>query len=613
MCGILGAWGWTNAERFEEALRKLAHRGPDGQGLWQNKDAGILLGHRRLSILDTSALADQPMRYGGRVMVFNGEIYNFLEVKQQLLHKGYQFMTGSDTEVVLAAYDAWGEACVHQFNGMWALAIWDTHKKQLFLSRDRFGKKPLFYTFVGEALVFGSEMKALMPFMSNPLPHPALKSRFSARLMQYENEEDCLIEGIKRFPAGSSAVVTIADFARRQIFPSKYWFPLAHLPKVANNYEEQVEEFRALFMDAVRMRMRADVPVGTALSGGIDSSAVACAMHHIANSSTDMRIAKDWQKAFVGTFEGTILDETVYAKAVVDKIQADATYISMDPAKGIENLHQYLYYFEELYLTSPIPMIEVYRAIARAGVKVSIDGHGADELLSGYGHTLHALKDCTFDRDYVHHILSLNGIDDRSLGKYLNVLVDLCGGRKGFFNFALQKLMGLHRENTSKGEFGYFNQALFVIYNQSILPTLLRNYDRYAMAASVEVRMPFMDYRLATYAFALPWQSKIPLGKPYTKSIVRDALGDLMPDLVRYRQSKVGFNTPILEWMRGGWKSFLQDTLHTQDFKNCALIEAGSIKANFEALQNNPNATYYEAEKIWADMMPYFWQKSMFG
>ncbi|TAF34512.1 MAG: asparagine synthase (glutamine-hydrolyzing) [Cytophagales bacterium] len=611
MCGILGSWGWADVPIFENALAKLAHRGPDGQGFWQQEDPRIMLGHRRLSILDTSALADQPMRYGGRVIVFNGEIYNFLEIKQELLKKGYAFLTESDTEVVLAAYDAWGSACLQRFNGMWALAIWDIKKQELFISRDRFGKKPIFYTYAQGALIFASEMKALMPFMNSPKPHQHFE-RFSGRLMEYENEEDCLIEGIKRFPAGSFAQIRLADLKSQKLFASKFWYPLEHLPRVASSYPEQVEEFRELFMSAVRLRMRADVPVGTALSGGIDSSAVACAMHHIATKIGDQKLAKSWQKAFVGTFEGTILDETHYAKAVVDKIGAEATYISMDPAKGIENLQEYLYYFEELYLTSPIPMIEVYKAISKAGVKVSIDGHGADELLSGYGHTLHALKDCGLSTDYIKHILELNGIKDYSLGKYFKVLVDLCGGRLGFGSFLFQKLFGLHRDNPASRELGYFNQALFVIYNQTILPTLLRNYDRYAMAASVEIRMPFLDYRLASYCFALPWQSKIPLGRPYTKSIIRDALGDLMPDLVRYRATKVGFNTPILEWMKGGWRTFLLDTAHSKDFLHCSLVKGEDTKHALETFLSNPNASYYEAERIWASMMPYFWQKAMF-
>jgi asparagine synthase (glutamine-hydrolysing) len=278
MCGIFGVVGQVDRMLAEACVRRMAHRGPDGEGLWHT--AEVTLGHRRLSILDLTAQAAQPMSYAnGRYHItYNGEIYNFLEMRGELENSGHCFSSDSDTEVILAAFMEWGEACQLRFNGMWAFAIWDNQEKSLFLSRDRFGKKPLFYAWLPEAkFTFASEMKAIFPLLDEVRANTSLV-RDTSRIFLYESTDECVIEGIKRFPAGHSGWLR-----NNRLEIKRWWCTLDHLLEAPEKYEDQVEQFRELFLDACRLRMRSDVPLGTALSGGLDSSATISAMAHIAS------------------------------------------------------------------------------------------------------------------------------------------------------------------------------------------------------------------------------------------------------------------------------------------------------------------------------------------
>jgi len=334
--------------------------------------------------------------------VFNGEIYNFIEIRQELEKKGYQFKSDSDTEVVIAAFIEWGEACQLRFNGMWAFAIWDKLENSLFLSRDRFGKKPLFYAWLPEAkFAFASEMKAIFPLLDEVRANTSLV-RDTSRIFQYESTDECVIEGIKRFPAGHSGWL---KNGRLEI--KRWWCTLDHLPSVPAKYEDQVEQFRELFLDACRLRMRSDVPLGTALSGGLDSSSTISAMAYIARHGKTQRMGESWQHAFVASFPGTPLDETKYARMVTDHLGIDATVIEIDPLKAIADMDRYFYLFEDLYITSPIPFMLTYGAVKAHGTSVTLDGHGADELFAGYNFDfIIALKDAGWNLKQAYDIVS---------------------------------------------------------------------------------------------------------------------------------------------------------------------------------------------------------------
>lgn len=608
MCGIIGTIPSTERNFFENALNTLYHRGPDGYGIETiNKD--ITLGHRRLSIVDLTSNGSQPMQSesGRYCIVFNGEIYNFLEIRKKLEKKGHKFKSNSDTEVLLYSFIEWGEECVLEFNGMWAFAIWDSEKKQLFLSRDRFGKKPLFYSFVNGKFIFASEMKAIYPFL------PEVKASNDFHWMKnntflYEGTDKCLVDGIKRFPFGHNGIYKDGNLSFK-----RYWNTLDHLEIIPETYEAQVERFRELFFNACKIRMRSDVTIGTALSGGLDSSATISTMAHLSKGQIDYG-KKDWQHAFVASFPGTPLDESKYAKMVTDHIDINSNFIHINPLEYWNNLDDHFYMFEELYITSPIPMLMTYGAVKEHGTTVTLDGHGADELFSGYSHILDALIDAGTNINKVQDILNTHKstIEDFSQTKKLNNIQIYLGY---FFKKAVKKILGksplsLDAKHPNFQKLDNFSKELYVIFHETILPTLLRNYDRYSMANSVEIRMPFMDHRIVSFVNSLPYSSKF--GGGYTKKLIRDAMNPYMPEEITWRKSKIGFNSPIVDWMQGDLKEWFLDTVHDKAFLESSLIDNPiSIQKKTLEIANKKSNSFIDAERNWAKLNPYLWEKAI--
>lgn len=610
MCGIFGTFRLNvSEEKIIECVDKLQHRGPDDRGIWKDELCG--LAHRRLSILDLSAAGKQPMtteseRY---FIVYNGEIYNFIELREELQLLGYHFRSNTDTEVVLNAYIEWKEKCLDKFNGMWAFAIYDRYEKRLFLSRDRFGVKPLFYAKVGDGIAFASEMKALVPVLSVITPNYRILKDIN-QYFNYEATETCLLNEINRLPAGH-----FAYFDKTGLQINRWWSTLENLVSVPDKYEEQVETFRDLFMDACKVRMRSDVTIGTALSGGLDSSATICAMADIIKNGAGARVNPDFQHAFIASFPETMLDETYYARQVTDYLGIDSTEVIIDPIEGLNNLSAYIYNFEDIYITSPVPMMQLYAQVKNNGVTVTLDGHGADELFGGYpGDMIYALLDVGADRRSIRQILET----------YFGVIPEAIGGKpqsygKRYVDFMLRhlakKILNVPTwdrliDRKCREEFkklGHFERVLYNSAHTTILPTLLRNYDRYSMASGVEIRMPFLDYRLVQFAFSISWKAKLHGG--YSKSIIRDALKDIMPIGIVERKSKIGFNTPIVEWMKGPWKEWLCDTVESMDFKQSNIINAQRTREAIEQVIYSGDATFSEGEKAWEMLMPYLWER----
>lgn len=611
MCGIFGYIGKIEYDKAKDCLNTLEHRGPDGYGLWQ--EGPVTLGHRRLAILDLSEKGKQPMSYldDRYHITFNGEIYNFVEIKKELESKGYKFVSDSDTEVVLAAYAEWKEKCLDKFNGMWAMAIWDDKEKSLFLSRDRFGKKPLFYSRIKNNFAFASEMKAIAPLLDKIEVNENVINDY-ARIFYYESTENCLIKNIKRFPAGHYAYLK-----NNELRLHRFWHTLDHLEEVPAKYEDQVVKFRELFLDACKIRMRSDVPIGTALSGGLDSSAVISAVAHISKQSKSERLSKQWQHAFIGSFPGTPIDETKYAKIAASHIGVKPEVVNIDPSKYIDQLAEQLYKFEDYYITPPTPFSAIYGAMAKAGIKVTLDGHGADELFGGYGFDyLHIIHDTILNPKKSFEVIDTyyNSYGYFNNSKQFNNLPD----KRIFYAKQLIKNLGkkiLNHKNQSKDmhhpawqKLSYFAQKLYISSHDTVLPTLLRNYDRYSMMNGVEIRMPFMDHRLVTYGLSLPWTAKIRNG--YSKNIIRDATADLMNHDIAYRKEKIGLNAPMVDWCNGPLKQYFIDIIESNDFKNCGLIDYPEVKKVFEKITTDPKASFFDGEKIWRLMMPYLWKEN---
>jgi len=602
MCGILGYIGEFKQEDLRKGLSKIAHRGPDGEGFFFHNQTA--LAHRRLSIIDLSENAKQPLEVLDRyVITFNGEIYNFPELKKELNQEGFHFKSDSDTEVLLYAYVKWGKKFVNRLNGMWAFAIYDKTTGELFLSRDRLGKKPLFYFLSTRGIVFSSEMKGIYPFLDQveinyPIAQAALNKSFS-----YESSENCLIKGIQRFPAGSNAT-----YSRARLNIETFWNPENINTQAPKDYNSQKELFRELFLDACRIRMRSDVSIGTALSGGLDSSAVICAMAHLSNKENGPHAQKDWQHAFVASFPGTALDETSYAKTVTDHLHINAHFLNIDPLKDLDSIFYKTYLFEELFYAPVIPFVQLYEKIKSHHVTVSIDGHGADELFGGY----------PFDMDSA----LIDSLPKLSEFKTVLAAINNSSGKDVNLDYnnkmkyaLLNKYPILQRFSKNanlvakKEQFDYLNSTLFSSTFQTILPTLLRNYDRYSMMNGVEIRMPFLDYRIVEFAFSIPYTSKIRNG--FGKAIVRDALSDLMPKSIAYRKDKIGFNAPTNNWMKGELKAWIGDLLHSSDFNNSTLIDK---KHTFDLVSNTINKkeiSFHEGTRAFEQLTPVIWEKSL--
>ncbi|HUK56421.1 MAG TPA: asparagine synthase (glutamine-hydrolyzing) [Nitrospiria bacterium] len=611
MCGIAGIYNVDNKPVSNEAIRKMTevirHRGPDGSGIY--RDGNVGLGHRRLSILDLSDNGVQPLTYGdGKYwIVFNGEIYNFLEIRRDLTAKGHRFRSETDTEVLVAAYAQWGADCLTKFNGMWAFAIYDRTERVLFLSRDRFGIKPLYYAFDGKCFLFGSEMKALLAFpdrgreVSGPNIRAELQDPFSL-----EGGEETLWKGIKRLEPGHSLIVKPTGVRKLN-----WWSTRDHLRPVPSTLEEQAEEFRSLFLDAVRLRMRSDVPIATCLSGGLDSSSVACAMSKIfSESSVGLeRTPGDWQRAFVHIFPETPLDEKSYADEIARHAGIKPVYIETKPEEYLQSLEKVVYHSEDLYGGLLTPAYNVYKAAREHAVKVTLDGHGADEMMAGYNH-------------YVGYAMA-DAFRTRRLRRYLRLISMQLGMIRGSQNPVipavlgsiyrsspfLQRLYPKHVRNNTvagrrrEGESEHptpfhetLRRNLYFDFHKTILPAILRNFDRMSMAHGVEVRMPFMDWRLVTYVFSLPSESLI--GRGHAKLILKWAMGGILPESIRWRKRKIGFNAPMVDLFRGPLRSWIEDMISSEDFLHSEFFEGTKIRSEFQR-KSKQGMTWDDAYRLW--------------
>lgn len=580
MCGIFGCVGEIEKDKIEACIAQIRHRGPDAVGI--ELLPGCSLAHTRLSILDVSDNANQPMpdASGRYWIVYNGEVYNYLELRKELERLGYHFRTNCDTEVVLYSYIQWGKEFQNKCNGMWGVAIWDDLKKELFLSRDRFGIKPLYYLQQDGNFYFASEMKAFFPIMKQKkINHSIFEKK---NYFAYEATEYCCIKEIKKIAAGHYAYVkegTVCSY--------RWWNTMDNLVEVPDRYEEQVEMLRELLLDACRIRMRSDVPIGTALSGGVDSSAVIGAMNTISGTN-ESTINKEWQNAFVASMPGTTIDETYYAQKAADHVGVELQKVKVSADISADTIMKYMYICEEPYITSPIPFMQTYGAMAEHGIKVTIDGHGADELFGGYAFDLYTVyNDVRGDENELKNIWKT--YNDMMLEEGKITYQDFCAR-------GAQYKMGL-------------NEMLYSETHEKTLPTLLRCYDRYSMGNSLEIRMPFMDYRIVDFAFSIPWNSKVRDG--FSKKIVRDAAAPFMDEKVLFRKSKVGFNSPMTEWLHGEMKEFVLDEIHSRSFYECELINPLDVTIEVDNFYREKEKKFSDGQKIWKLLVPYLWKKAM--
>lgn len=626
MCGIAGIFHLNGAKLPLEELKQftdtMQHRGPDGSGYELYHDESLGLGHRRLSILDLSEAGRQPFHYLDRYAItFNGEIYNFLEIRKELEAKDYRFVTDTDTEVILAAYHAYGKECLYQFNGMFAFAIWDKEDRRLFLARDRYGVKPLHYLYIPDKLfAFASETIAFTKL-------PGHRRGFDSQNLGMAVKDPGFVEAAgKTIFKGISQLLpghTMTIGANRNLIAERWWNTADHLAARLSNYEQQVEEFKELFFSACRLRMRSDVSIASALSGGLDSSSVYCTLQQFKHQGADLqRVPADWQRAFVATFPGTSMDERRYAEEVIAFTGGQAEYITPDYGNLTADVVSTTRLFDAIISNPLIAISDIYKAMRSRGIVVSLDGHGADEYAFGYTHYVtEAFYAAVAERNrgkaegYAAMLESLSPIYSRdklmaSYGSSASVAARLKNRvkqllpSKSALPSATEEASWFSHEQASfplsafTNPFSGVGKTLFDDFHYYSLPVNLRDFDRASMQHSIEIRMPFMDYRLVNFMFSIPDESK--LGKGYTKRIIRDAMQGILPESIRTRTLKIGIGSPIADWMAGPLKELVNDTLASGRLSDLGIFNAAQIRKEVAATYRENNWNKVNASKTWS-------------
>ena len=574
MCGIAGYISKSNKYKVDRKLikkmiDKLIHRGPDAEGQWT--DEHVALGHRRLSIIDLDTKSNQPMvsHDGKYIIIFNGEIYNYVEIKKKLLKKGAVFKTEGDTEVIIEAYRIYGTSCINQFNGMWSFVLYDTEKQKIIISRDRFGIKPLYTVDNSDVFIFASEIKAIIAaFPEENIPNETCIYRYLSGSVNEDVDEKCFYKNVKIFPPAHYMVYDIKNHKKKY---KKYWEVNEHLfyDKWIKG-KNPVRTFKKLFESAVGLRLRADVEVGACLSGGLDSSAiVGCASKKYGRKI----------HTFSSIYTDKECNEESYIRKVNEKWNTIPHYIKPDDferdfTKYIEDL---TYHHDQP--TGGASLYSQYMVMKgiQGKVKVVLDGQGADELFAGY---------IPYYADYISDLMNRDTFLSRCKAiKILTIIkkewpdiigsistdtiVKLVGLKSSFLFQNENKIKDLRVKRSTRLFTDDFMKRVNIDYRDkeikcssklntrlcndvlhSSIPSLLHNEDGNSMAFSIESRVPFLDYRIVEFAIALDGKYKI--RNQWTKWIIRRACKEYLPKEIVKRKNKMGFPAPFARWLREG-------------------------------------------------------------
>ncbi len=571
MCGICGIFEIeqkVNENIIPEMLKLMKHRGPDAQGIAKVGDK-IILGHTRLKIIDLSDKANQPMRYKNLWITLNGEIYNFKEIRKELEKKGHIFLTDSDTEVLLHSFEEWGEKCLSRFNGMWSFCITDGNF--LFCSRDRFGIKPFYYYWDGKIFAFASEIKALLllPFIKREINKRAVWDYFMGFL---EHSDFTFFKNIKILPPAHYIKITKDKFEIK-----RYWKP--QYIEIRNPFEELYE----LLSDAVKLRLRTDVPLGTALSGGIDSSCITYLLHKIRENPDTFTVIYDEKN----------IDESEYAKEMIRFTGSNPHFVKPSGEKFWQEVEKVIWHHDMPFMTtSHYAEWCLMRLASETGVKVLLSGQGADELFCGYT-VYHGVKlsNLFFSGHFLKFIRYLYRAQQNTDLTIKELIYRF--SRASYFNQNLpfqRKITEIGRRNILKflkkdfkkefteraDEIGKklkkrtLNKVLWDDASQYNLPELLHYGDRNSMAFSIELRVPFLDYRIANFAYSLSEDLKLCDG--ISKYILRKSFENKVPDKIIKRKDKKGFPTPEKNWLLAG-KEKIKEILKNSSFFDDSKIE----------------------------------------
>jgi len=588
MCGICGIINFDQKPvddlKIGKMMSKIKHRGPDDEGKFIDGSNGF--GFVRLSILDLSLLGHQPMfddsdRY---MIVHNGEVYNYVELREELKKAGYAFRSNTDTEVILKSYIHWGEYCLHKFNGMWSFCIYDRKTKEIFISRDRYGIKPFYYYLDDTLFLFASEIPAILSVL------PGKSKENNQAIFDYlvfnrtDQTEQTFFRNIKKLQHGHNIKIRSDIQLFSHSFEINRWYDLPSRVATTDPFNS-FSEFRDLFSSSVGLRLRSDVPVGVCLSGGLDSSSIVSIL------------LEDYDKKDLNTFsavygEGKRGDESSFIKSYKNNIRS--MHFTTPNAETLLNDKDNFItaHAEPIPSTAPYAQFKVME-LAKKNVVVTLDGQGADEMLAGY-HYFFGF----YYKDLLKRIRFLRLLSE--LIRYLK-LHRSSYGLKTFLYFLLPTAL---RTPVRVGEKGYlldsfvdrysYNNAIAGnLYNADCLNQALLNHfeyklehllkweDRNSMFFSLESRVPFLDYRLVEKTLAVNSDSII--NKGWTKYILREAMKGILPEDIRLRKDKIGFLTPEDEWFReNSFQKYINDLLSSESFLSRNIIDVNKAKTLYQ-------------------------------
>ncbi|MEQ8625775.1 MAG: asparagine synthase (glutamine-hydrolyzing) [Vicingaceae bacterium] len=618
MCGIAGVFYWSDSEvsttAVEQMTEQLSHRGPNASGIFQDKN--LVLGHRRLSIIDLNEASNQPFvsedkRYA---LVYNGELYNFKAIKEKL--SDFHFRTDSDTEVILAAYQRWGADCLQHFNGMFAFALWDSHKEELFIGRDRLGIKPLYFYRDERCFAFASELRALL--QSDLVPRKINRAALSDYIRyQTVHGPHCMIKNVQLLDAGSYLMLKDEE-VKKQL----YW--KAEAQKGSENYtdyEKNKSSIQSLFFAAVEKRMLADVPLGAFLSGGIDSSAIVAAMSQMSERSVN---------TFSVVFDEADYSEAEFSDLVAEKFQTNHHQINLSAKHLLDSIPAALNSMDHPS-GDGVNTYVVSKATKEAGITVALSGLGGDEVFSGYPifNQMPELMEKAWLQSWPKGIRKGAGtllqqlkpsLRNEKLSAWLQSdYFDLQHlypiGRQLIFDKRLKKLLKGNLQSNHTAQLAKqlldFKQPLTELPLQSRISVLefstymqhvlLRDADQMSMAHALEVRLPFLDHELVSYLLNVPDKHKL---GAYPKALLVDSLGDLLPKEV-YERKKMGFVMPWEEWIKNELQPFCEEQLNF--LKQSDLFQPASIEGMWNGFLKNSKRISWVS--IWSLVVLAYWMK----
>ena len=601
MCGI---WSFFGKRHAEDRLVDIPHRGPDGRGveIFRHGEIEVELAHWRLSILDLSTRSDQPLAYrGGRYrIIFNGEIYNYRELRTELGAAGYEFQSDGDTEVIPAAYDHWGEDCLARFRGMFAFCLWDREKGTLFVARDRFGIKPLYYFLSDRGVAFASEIKqfaGLQGFRAKA--NLKRVTEFLAYGAQ-DHTDETMWEGVRQLRGGQCVTLDANGWKPPRDLPIRRWYEMRPADPFEGTFEEATAKYREIFFETVSLHLRSDVPLGSCLSGGMDSSAIVCAMNGMLNKEGRGEI----QNTFSCCFEDRECDERPFMHAVEQYTGVQAHHVFPKPEEALAALETMIWHQDEPVNNATVfSQFTLFQNVKAAGVKVMLDGQGGDEQLASYPqffgpHLLGMLTRGQF-AGAAHETRRFRELHGWTLGDTAKSLLfwfgpgwfdDLNRSRKtrlkqpGWLAWDALTARGIELgapwgRNAGERKPVTTEWLSRMMLTVTTLPMLLHWEDRNSMAHSIEARVPFLDHRLIEFTLGLQDEFKTKDG--ITKRILKSAMREMMPAKVIERTDKKGFATPEERWLRSDPNGGFRTALLNAARENPLVLSRAGVEAEF--------------------------------